>query len=175
MTETSSINQSHSQLKNSSVKSSFKISTDKNNLNKFLSSSSLDSSFENINYEIKSIIENENDLSFSSESNSEAAENKADMDYLFSPKFWRSNNDSYSLKNDTNTQDKNSVSGKAENKKVSIPLKCSNSKSIVGISEGSNKQSTQSNEDEEEFLSLRLPVDSLRQDSFGDFDDDVRD
>jgi hypothetical protein len=30
-------------------------------------------------------------------------------------------------------------------------------------------------EDEEEFLSLRLPVDSLRQDSFGDFDDDVRD
>ena len=152
MTETYHTTQSLTSSSKSPKESCLKESTGRRKLKNSSSSSSLNSSFGNLNTEIKSIIENEHDLSFSSESNSEAAENKADMDYLFSPKFWRSNNDSYSLKNDTNTQDKNSVSGKAENKKVSIPLKCSNSKSIVGISEGSNKQSTQSNEDEEQRM-----------------------
>ena len=152
MTETYHTTQSLTSSSKSPKESCLKESTGRRKLKNSSSSSSLNSSFGNLNTEIKSIMENEIDLSFSSESNSEAAENKADMDYLFSPKFWRSNNDSYSLKNDTNTQDKNSVSGKAENKKVSIPLKCSNSKSIVGISEGSNKQSTQSNEDEEQRM-----------------------
>ena len=152
MTETYHTTQSLTSSSKSPKESCLKESTGRRKLKNSSSSSSLNSSFGNLNTEIKSIMENELDLSFSSESNSEAAENKADMDYLFSPKFWRSNNDSYSLKNDTNTQDKNSVSGKAENKEVSIPLKCSNSKSIVGISEGSNKQSTQSNEDEEQRM-----------------------
>ena len=138
MTETSSINQSHSQLKNSSIKSSIKISSNKNNLNKFLSSSSLDSSFENINYEIKSIIENENDLSFSSESNSELAETKANMEYLFDHKYWKAHNNS----KDSDSKEKT----KKINSSIHV-LKISNNQAV--ISDGSNKQSTQSNDDEE--------------------------
>ena len=138
MTETSSINQSHSQLKNSSIKSSIKISSNKNNLNKFLSSSSLDSSFENINYEIKSIIENENDLSFSSESNSELAETKANMEYLFDHKYWKAHSNS----KDSDSKEKT----KKINSSIHV-LKISNNQAV--ISDGSNKQSTQSNDDEE--------------------------
>ena len=57
------------------------------------SSSSLDSSFDNLNIEIKSLLENDNDISFSSDSNSENDENKANMEYLFSSKFWKDNKD----------------------------------------------------------------------------------
>ena len=140
MTETYQINQSHSNLNKSAKESSLKDSSDKNNHQSALSSSSLDSSFENINDEIKSLIENERDLSFSSDSNSESAENKADMEYLFNHKFWKANNDN------------NSSDFKEKNKKLQFPipiLKRSKNKFKGGISEGSNKQSTQSNEDEE--------------------------
>ena len=140
MTETYQINQSHSNLNKSAKESSLKDSSDKNNHQSALSSSSLDSSFENINDEIKSLIENERDLSFSSDSNSESAENKADMEYLFNHKFWKANNGN------------NSSDFEEKNKKLQFPipiLKRSKYKSKGGISEGSNKQSTQSNEDEE--------------------------
>ena len=138
MTETSPIFQSHSNLKKTQIKSSLKEKAEETKHTNALSSSSLDSSFENINYEIKSIIENEHNLSFSSDSNSELAENKANIEYLFNNKFWRENT--------------NKVPEiKEKNKKCIIPtpIKCSGNKTRGGVSEGSNKQSTQSNEDEE--------------------------
>ena len=140
MKETYPINQPHSKLNKSPNKSVHKDSSDKNNHKNALSSSSLDNSFENINDEINSIIENERDLSFSSDSNSELAENKANMEYLFNHKFWRVNNNNIS----SDSQEKN------ENTQSPIPIfKCSKNLSKGGCSEGSNKQSTQSNEDEE--------------------------
>ena len=140
MTETYLINQSHSKLSKSPKESSLIDSSDKNKHKSALSSSSLDSSFENINDEIKSIIENEHDLSFSSDSNSELAENKADMEYLFNHKFWKVNNNS------------NSSKSNEKNQRAQSPIqifKTTKKQSKGGISEGSNKQSTQSNEDEE--------------------------
>jgi len=137
MTETYPINQSHSNIN----KSSYKQSCD-NHHKKGLSSSSLDSLFENKNYEIKSIIENEHDLSFSSDSNSELAESKANTDYLFNNKFWQPN----SISNSVN------VEPKEKNKEFQSPIpifKCMKNQSKGGISEASNKQSTQSNEDDE--------------------------
>ena len=137
MTETYPINQSHSNIN----KSSYKQSCD-NHHKKGLSSSSLDSLFENKNYEIKSIIENEHDLSFSSDSNSELAETTANTDYLFNNKFWQSN----SMNNS------NYLEPKEKNKEIQSPIpifKCVKNQSKGGVSEGSNKQSTQSNEDEE--------------------------
>ena len=91
MKETYPKNQSHSNINKSQNKSSYKQPSDKTHYKNDLSSSSLDSSFENNNYEIKSIIENEHDLSFSSDSNSELAETTANTDYLFNNKFWQSN------------------------------------------------------------------------------------
>ena len=137
MTETYPINQSHSNIN----KSSYKQSCD-NHHKKGLSSSSLDSLFENKNYEIKSIIENEHDLSFSSDSNSELAESKANTDYLFNNKFWQPN----SISNSVNFEPKE------KNKEFQSPIpifKCMKNQSKGGISEASNKQSTQSNEDDE--------------------------
>ena len=66
------------------------------------------------------------------------AENKTNIKYLFNNKFWRENT--------------NKVPEiKEKNKKCIIPtpIKCSGNKTRGGVSEGSNKQSTQSNEDEE--------------------------
>ena len=137
MTETYPINQSHSNIN----KSSYKQSCDNHHI-KGLSSSSLDSLFENKNYEIKSIIENEHDLSFSSDSNSELAESKANTDYLFNNKFWQPN----SISNSVNLEPKE------KNKEFQSPIpifKCMKNQSKGGISEASNKQSTQSNEDDE--------------------------
>ena len=137
MKETYPKNQSHSNIN----KSSYKQSCD-NHHKKGLSSSSLDSLFENKNYEIKSIIENEHDLSFSSDSNSELAESKANTDYLFNNKFWQPN----SISNSVNLEPKE------KNKEFQSPIpifKCMKNQSKGGISEASNKQSTQSNEDDE--------------------------
>ena len=140
MKETYPINQPHSKLNKSPNQSALKDSSDKNNHKSALSSSSLDNSFENINDEINSIIENERDLSFSSDSNSELAENKANMEYLFNHKFWKANNDNIS----SDSKEKN------EKTQSPIPIfKSTKNKSKGGCSEGSNKQSTQSNEDEE--------------------------
>ena len=150
MTETYNTTQSLSKLAKIPNESCLKQTTEKVKLKKSSSSSSLNSSFGNLNTEIKSIIENELDLSFSSDSNSESAESKANINYFFSHQFWQPNNECFSIQKEKISKEKDSISGKVENKKqVSIPLKCGNSQSIVGISEGSNKQSTQSNEDEE--------------------------
>ena len=142
MKETYPKNQSHSNINKSQNKSSYKQPSDKTHYKNDLSSSSLDSSFENNNYEIKSIIENEHDLSFSSDSNSELAETTANTDYLFNNKFWQSN----SMNNS------NYLEPKEKNKELQSPIpifKCVKNQSKGGVSEGSNKQSTQSNEDEE--------------------------
>ena len=138
MTETYPITQSHSKNEKFQKVSALKELENNTKHTKILSSSSLDSSFDNINSEIKSIIENEHDLSFSSDSNSELAETRANMEHLFNYKYWRCSN--------------NKVPEiKERNKKAQppTPIKCGMNQTYVGTSEGSNKQSTQSNEDEE--------------------------
>ena len=138
MTETYPITQSHSKNEKFQKVSALKELENNTKHTTVLSSSSLDSSFDNINSEIKSIIENEHDLSFSSDSNSELAETRANMEHLFNYKYWRCSN--------------NKVPEiKERNKKAQppTPIKCSMNQTYVGTSEGSNKQSTQSNEDEE--------------------------
>ena len=138
MTETYPITQSHSKNEKFQKVSSLKELENNTKHTTVLSSSSLDSSFDNINSEIKSIIENEHDLSFSSDSNSELAETRANMEHLFNYKYWRCSN--------------NKVPEiKERNKKAQppTPIKCGMNQTYVGTSEGSNKQSTQSNEDEE--------------------------
>ena len=138
MTETYPITQSHSKNEKFQKVSALKELENNTKHTTVLSSSSLDSSFDNINSEIKSIIENEHDLSFSSDSNSELAETRANMEHLFNYKYWRCSN--------------NKVPEiKERNKKAQLPtpIKCGMNQTYVGTSEGSNKQSTQSNEDEE--------------------------
>ena len=77
------------------------------------SSSSLDSSFDNYNSEIKSILENDKDISFSSDSDSELEETKANLEYLFSSKFWKSNNEK-------NSSSKKQISHSNENDNCEI-------------------------------------------------------
>ena len=92
MLETYKIN-CESQISNSEKENSPKKVIENTKLKSSTSSSSLDSSFDNLNIEIKSLLENDNDISFSSDSNSENDENKANMEYLFSSKFWKDNKD----------------------------------------------------------------------------------
>ena len=96
MSDTFPINKSLSQLSNSQNVTTPKKRTEKFKHKLSTSSSSLDSSFDNYNSEIKSILENDRDISFSSESDSELEETKANLEYLFNSKFWKSNNDSKS-------------------------------------------------------------------------------
>ena len=96
MSDTFPINKSLSQLSNSQNVTTPKKRTEKFKHKLSTSSSSLDSSFDNYNSEIKSILENDRDISFSSESDSELEETKANLEYLFNRKFWKSNNDSKS-------------------------------------------------------------------------------
>ena len=92
MLETYKIN-CESQISNSEKENSAKKVIENTKHKSLTSSSSLDSSFDNLNIEIKSLLENDNDISFSSDSNSENDENKANMEYLFSSKFWKDNKD----------------------------------------------------------------------------------
>ena len=92
MLETYKIN-CESQISNSEKENSPKKVIENTKHKSSTSSSSLDSSFDNLNIEIKSLLENDNDISFSSDSNSENDENKANMEYLFSSKFWKDNKD----------------------------------------------------------------------------------
>ena len=92
MLETYKIN-CESQISNSEKENSPKNVIENTKHKSSTSSSSLDSSFDNLNIEIKSLLENDNDISFSSDSNSENDENKANMEYLFSSKFWKDNKD----------------------------------------------------------------------------------
>ena len=95
-------------------------------------SSDSDSFISNINAEIKKVIENEENLSFSSNSEEESPLEKSNIDYLLESRFWRSNkNFSYDM--DYNHEKKIFGSGEKKGK----------------TGEESNKQSTQGNEDEE--------------------------
>ena len=95
-------------------------------------SSDSDSFISNINAEIKKVIENEENLSFSSNSEEESPLEKNNIDYLLESRFWRSNkNFSYDM--DYNHEKKIFGSGEKKGK----------------TGEESNKQSTQGNEDEE--------------------------
>ena len=92
-----------------------------------LNSSSDSESFNtNINEEIKTLMENDDNLSFSSNSEQESKIKKENIDYLFEPRFWKT--------------EKNSLYDNDQEKKIVIKN---------GIKEESNKQSTQGNEDEE--------------------------
>ena len=133
--------------KNSSSEKKRKFSTD---------SSKSDSFFKTLNSEIKSFIENEADVSFSSNSNSESQEPQANIDCLLDSKYWRASKD-LSFENENQSEKelfirKNDIMLLNENEKENIKLfelKNKYKKDHVMISEGSNKQSTQGNEDEE--------------------------
>ena len=58
-----------------------------------INSSKSDSFFKNLNAEIQTFIENEADLSFSSNSNSDYQEPQANIDCLLDSKYWRVNKD----------------------------------------------------------------------------------
>jgi hypothetical protein len=103
-----------------------------------INSSKSDSFFTNLNSEIKIFIENEADMSFSSNSNSESPEQRKNIDDLLDSKYWRVNKD-LSLENEKDFFIKNK----------NLLLLNENEKKLSKLFEGSNKQSTQSNEDEE--------------------------
>ena len=129
-----------------------------------INSNSLESSFNNLNSEIKSIIENETDLSFTSNSNSEIDENKSNIDHLFDSKYWRASKDTnsetdepistYDSQNEKDTPSKKDKFIFIDKKNSPKPFhsKYAEVHELAGMSEGSNKQSTQSNEDEETRL-----------------------
>ena len=104
--------------------------TPQKKLRKYSSSSSdSDSFFTNINAEIKNFIENEENISFSSNSEQESPCENNNIDYLLESRFWRSNkNSSYDM--EFNPEKK--ILGRNEKNGVE-----------------SNKQSTQGNEEEE--------------------------
>ena len=107
---------------------------------KYSSNSSDSESFlSDINKEIKNFIENEDNLSFSSNSDQESPIKKSDIDYLLDSKFWRTS------KNSTYDNEFNHEKKLFGMKKLSSDGK-KNGKSRW---DESNKQSTQENEDEE--------------------------
>ena len=103
-----------------------------------INSSKSDSFFTNLNSEIKIFMENEADMSFSSNSNSESPEQRRNIDDLLDSKYWRVNKD-LSLDNEKDFFIKNK----------NLLLLNDNEKKLSKLFEGSNKQSIQSNEDEE--------------------------
>ena len=155
MAEISSLkNDSNSFIEENSFKEK-NTSSEKKRKNS-LNSSKSDSFFNNLNEEIKCFIENENDISFSSNSNSDCQEQQTNIDYLLDSKYWRVNKD-LSIENENKNEKlifskKNESLFLNENEKEAIKLfegKNKYKKDNVMISEGSNKQSTQGNEDEE--------------------------
>ena len=121
-----------------------------------INSSKSDSFFTNLNEEIKTFIENEADISFSSNSNSDCQEPQANIDYLLDSKYWRVSKDLYIKNENQNENDvflrRNDIlllnENEKENEKL-FYLKSKYKKENIMISEGSNKQSTQGNEDDE--------------------------
>ena len=123
ITQKNSLDEIHFSSENTPPKKVRKYST---------TSSDSDSFISNINAEIKKVIENEENLSFSSNSEEESPLEKNNIDYLLESRFWRSNkNFSYDM--DYNHEKKIFGSGEKKGK----------------TGEESNKQSTQGNEDEE--------------------------
>ena len=144
----------------SSVKNNSNIFTDENSFKEktnssqknrkySINSSKSDSFFSNINAEIKSFIENDADLSFSSNSNSDSQEQQINIEYLLDSKYWRTNKDLNSeIENPSKIHKKLLNENAKENIKEYEP-KGNYIKNQLMVSVGSNKQSTQSNEDEE--------------------------
>ena len=161
MTETFSIKKNSNSLNELNTSYESKKSSKKKERKNSFNSSSPESSFNNLNIEIKSIIENETDLSFSSNSNSEIDENKKNIELLFDSKYWRASKDinsetdepisTYESQNDRNTPSKKENYIIVDKKDSPKPFhsKYAEVQEMVGVSVGSNKQSTQSNEDEE--------------------------
>ena len=161
MTEALSSNKKNNSI--NELNTSYEAETDikKIERKKSINSSNPESSFNNLNSEIKSIIENETDLSFSSNSNSDIEENKTNIEHLFDSKYWRASKEIYSEtdeKNSTNeSQNEKRTPSKKENflfvekNNSTKPFlsKYAEVQDMVGVSIGSNKQSTQSNEDED--------------------------
>ena len=164
MTETFYLQKKISSLKEKNTSYEAENSMRKKERKNSINSSSLDSSFNNLNSEIKSIIENETDLSFSSNSNSDVEENKANIEHLFDYKYWRVSketnsetdepNSTYESQNEKDTPIKKDkfiiIDGK--NSPKPFHSKYAEVQEMAGMSVGSNKQSTQSNEDEETRL-----------------------
>ena len=123
ITQKNSLDEIHFSSENTPPKKVRKYST---------TSSDSDSFISNINAEIKKVIENEENLSFSSNSEEESPLEKNNIDYLLESRFWRSNkNFSY----DMDYYHEKKIFGSGEKKGKT--------------GEESNKQSTQGNEDEE--------------------------
>ena len=117
-----------------------------------INSSKSDSNFDNLNAEIKAFLENEADISFSSNSNSDTQDPQINIDYLLDSKYWQTSKD-FQIENQNQNEkeiifSKNNLLLLNENEKESIK-KFSSKNNYKRDSEGSNKQSTQSNEDDE--------------------------
>ena len=161
MTEPFSIKKNSNSLNELNTSYESKKSPKKKERKNSINSSSPESSFNNLNSEIKSIIENETDLSFSSNSNSEIDENKKNIELLFDSKYWRASKDinsetdepisTYESQNEKDTPSKkeNYIIVNKKDSPKPFHSKYAEVQEMVGISVGSNKQSTQSNEDEE--------------------------
>ena len=162
MTETLLLNKHHSSFIEPNT--SYEAETDikKRERKKSINSSNPENSFNYLNSEIKSIIENETDLSFSSDSNSDLDENKTNIEPLFDLKYWRANKEisnsetdepisTYESQNENRTPSKkdNFIIVEEKNSPKPFHSKYAEIQDMAGISDGSNKQSTQSNEDEE--------------------------
>ena len=102
-------------------------------------SSDSDSFISNINAEIKNFVENEENLSYSSNSDQESPYKKSDIEYLLDSRFWKADKNS-TYDNEYNPEKKFFGLKKSKNYGEK------NGKSKY---EDSNKQSTQGNEDEE--------------------------
>ena len=161
MAETYSIKKKSNSLNELKTSYESQKSMNKKERKNSINSSSPDTSFNNLNTEIKSIIENETDLSFSSNSNSEINENKKNIELLLDSKFWRASKEinsetdepisTYESQNEKNTPSKkdNYIIVDKQNSPKPFHSKYAEVQEMVGTSVGSNKQSTQSNEDEE--------------------------
>ena len=161
MAETYSIKKKSNSLNELNTSYDSQKSMNKKDRKNSINSSSPDTSFNNLNTEIKSIIENETDLSFSSNSNSEINENKKNIELLLDSKFWRASKEinsetdepisTYESQNEKNTPSKkdNYIIVDKQNSPKPFHSKYAEVQEMVGTSVGSNKQSTQSNEDEE--------------------------
>ena len=144
-------------LNNFIEENSFKEKTNSSQKNRkcSLNSSKSESFFSNLNAEIKSFIENDEDLSFSSESSSESQDQQINIEYLLDYKYWRANKDFNSEKENQIKKDiffnKNNIlfNENIKEKLGQYDRKLNFKKDQLMVSIGSNKQSTQSNEDEE--------------------------
>ena len=165
MTESCPFKINHTSFKENNNSYEEEINMKKKERKNSFNSSSPESSFNNLNSEIKSIIENETDLSFTSNTNSEIDENKTNIDHLFDSKYWRASKETnsetdepistYDSQNDKDTpskKDKFIIVDKKNSSPKPFHSKYAEVHELARMSEGSNKQSTQSNEDEETRL-----------------------